>query len=187
MFDSPLDRRVAAKEGIVMKRLGVFGAAVATLALLISVTPATSDEKAKKHRHVVLRLAEVAADDEEFISEIDVDDNGFPTVGDYLVFSGEPVYERDRTTQVGVIRGDCLFVEVVDETAATIECDITFDLERGLITVEGPITFAEEDFEVVQEVAVTGGTDAYKTAHGELHVDLSEEEGFLFTFRLILH
>ena len=169
------------------KRLGVAGAVVAVLALVISmVAPATSDEKAKSDRRVVLRLAESAADDEEFISEIDVDDNGFPTVGDYLVFSGEPVFKRDRKTQVGVIRGDCLFAEVVDQMTVTLECDITFDLRGGLITVEGPVTFAE-DFQAVQEVAVTGGTDAYKTAHGELAVNIAQEEGFLFTFRLILH
>jgi hypothetical protein len=170
------------------KRLGVFGAVVAVLALVVTmVAPATSDENAKNDRRVVLRLAESAADDEEFISEIDVDDDGFTTVGDYLVFSGEPVFRRDRETQVGVIRGDCLFVEVVGETAVTLECDVTFDLRGGLITVEGPVTFAEEDFEAVQEVAVTGGTDAYKTAHGELAVNIAQEEGFLYTFRLILH
>jgi hypothetical protein len=170
------------------KRLGVAGAVVAMLALVISlVAPATSDEKAKSDRRVVLRLAESAADDEEFISEIDVDDNGFPTVGDYLVFSGERVFKRDRKTQVGVIRGDCLFAEVVDQATVTLECDITFDLKDGLITVEGPVTFAEEDFQAVQEVAVTGGTDAYKTAHGELAVNIAQEEGFFFTFRLILH
>jgi hypothetical protein len=166
------------------KRFTALGAVVAVMALVVSmVAPALSGGSV---RRVVLRLAENAADDEEFTTDIDVDDNGFPTVGDYFVLGGEPIFERDRETQVGVARGDCIFVEVVDETAATIECDITFDLERGLITVEGPITFAEEDFEVVQEVAVTGGTDAYKTAHGELAVDLSEEEGLLFTFRLIL-
>ncbi len=166
------------------KRLGVFGAGVAVLALVVSmVAPATSDEKAKRHRHVVLRLAEVAADDEQFITELDVDGNGFPTVGDLLVFGGDPVYKRDRVTQVGVLRGDCLFVEVVDETTVTLECDGSFDLRRGLITVEGPVTFGEEP----SELAVTGGTDAYKTAHGELEIDFSQEEGALFTFRLILH
>jgi hypothetical protein len=168
----------------VAKRLAVLGAVVAVLALVVSpIAPASSDEKVKR---AVLHLAENAADDEEFTTDIDVDDDGFPTVGDYFVLGGEPIFERDRETQVGVDRGDCIFVEVVDETAATIECDITFDLERGLITVEGPITFAEEDFEVAQEVAVTGGTDAYKTAHGELAINLSEEEGLLFTFQLIL-
>jgi hypothetical protein len=166
------------------KRFTALGAVVAVMALVVSmVAPALSGGGG---RRVVLRFAEVAADDEEFETEIDVDDNGFPTVGDYLVIGREPVFERDRETQVGVLQGDCLFVEVVGEAAATLECDLTWDLERGLITVEGPITFAEEDFEVVQEVAVTGGTDAFKTAHGELAVDFSEEEGLLFTFRLIL-
>jgi hypothetical protein len=166
------------------KRLAVLGVVVAILALVVgAIAPASSDDAS---RRVVLRFADVSADDEQFETEIDVDDNGFPTVGDYLVLRREPVFERDRETQVGVLEGDCLFVEVVDETAATIECDLTWVLKRGLITVEGPITFAEEDFQVVQEVAVTGGTNAYKTAHGELAVNFSQEEGLIFTFRLIL-
>jgi hypothetical protein len=181
------------------KRLGVFGVGAAVLALVISVVvPATSDEKARQDRRVILRLAEVAADDEEAIIEVDVEDDGFPTVGDYVVFGGDPVYKRDRKTQVGVLRGDCLFVEVLS-TTVTLECDVSFNLRRGLITVEGPVTFrptpsTEPSGEEPSELAVTGGTDAYKTAHGELKIHFSEEigrrvgpGGALFTFRLILH
>jgi allene oxide cyclase len=165
------------------KRLTALGAAVAVLALVVSmVAPAASTERGKK---VFLRLADLTEDDEQFQTEIDVDDNGFGTVGDYIVISGDPVYNPTRTTQVGVARGDCLFVES-SATAQTLECDVTFDLARGLITVEGPITFSEEDFDPVQELAITGGTGAYRTARGELKIDLSDEEGFLFRFLLIL-
>jgi allene oxide cyclase len=134
---------------------------------------------------VVLHLADLTEDDEQFQTEIDVDDNGFGTVGDYLVIEGDPVYDRTRTTQVGMARGDCLIVEA-SETVQTLECDVSFDLDQGLITVEGPITFSEEDFDPVQEVAITGGTGAYRTARGELKIDLSDEEGFLFKFCLFL-
>lgn len=166
------------------RRLATATAAIAVVALAISiVAPAGADRRRLEER--TLRLAEKAADDEQFETEIDVGDPG-PSVGDYIVFEGEPVFNRALTRRVGVFRGDCLFVQMVGEEEATIECDITFDLNQGLITVEGPITFAEP-FEEVQEVAITGGTDAFKTAHGELQLDFSQERGVRFTFKLLLH
>ncbi len=69
---------------------------------------------------------------------------------------------------------------------ATFECDVTFELGEGLITVEGPITFSEENFDPTQELAITGGTGQYKTAHGVLRLDFSSDEGATFTFRLLL-
>jgi hypothetical protein len=61
------------------------------------------------------------------------------------------------------------------------ECDISFDLAGGLITVEGPFSEAEPE----ANHAVTGGTDAYKTAHGELHI-VATNEALEFTFHLVL-
>lgn len=164
------------------KRLVALGAAAAVMALAVSIiAPAAADKRFEKR---TLRLAEKVADDEQFETEIDVGDPG-PSVGDYIVFEGEPVFNRALTREVGVFRGDCLFVQMVGEEEATIECDITFDLKQGLITVEGPITFAEP-FEAVQEVAITGGTDDFETAHGELQLDFSQETGARFTFKLLL-
>jgi hypothetical protein len=134
---------------------------------------------------VTLRLAEKAADDEQFSTDVDVGKQGF-SVGDYTVLRGEPIYNRALTKKVGVLRGDVLVVSH-DETSVAIEVDVTFDLDGGLITVEGPISFSgsEANFDPVQELAVTGGTDAYKTAHGELKVDFSDEEGARFTFKVV--
>jgi hypothetical protein len=166
------------KRGRMAKRLAVLAAAVGVLALVVSmVVPAVADNGDDR---VTLRLAEKAADDERFFSFIDVGKKG-ESVGDYLVLKADPIYNRSRTKKVGVVHGDCLVVE-----EARSECDVTFDLEGGLITEEGPIDFAERS-DVVQVHAVTGGTGVYKTAHGELELDFSEaQKGILFTFRLIL-
>jgi hypothetical protein len=167
------------------KRLAVVAAAVGVLALLVSVIgPAVAGNGNDGDERVTLRLAEKAADDEQFSTDIDVGKQGF-SVGDYIVLENEPVYNRALTKQVGTISGDGLFVSIKGQTV-TLEVDVTFDLEGGLITVEGPITFSEQNLDPVQELAVTGGTNAYKTAHGELEIDLSDPEGFRFTFRLIL-
>ncbi len=60
------------------------------------------------------------------------------------------------------------------------ECDVTFKLRGGLITAEGTFEFDESS-----TFAVTGGTGAYKTAHGTLTVSESDE-GLDFVFRLLL-
>jgi hypothetical protein len=145
------------------------------------IVPAAADNG---DRRVTLRLAEKAADDAQFETDIDVGEEG-ESIGDYTVFESEPIFNRALTRQVGVFQGDCLVVSIVPRESATVECDFTADLDKGLITVEGPITFAEP-FDEVQEWAVTGGTDAYKTAHGELELDFSDETGVRLTFRLIL-
>jgi hypothetical protein len=167
------------------KRLAVVAAALGMLALLVSaIGPAVAGNGNDGDERVTLRLAEKAADDQQFTTQVDVGPKGF-SVGDYEVLEGEPVYNRALTKQVGAVTGDVLIVSIEGQSV-TVEPDVTFDLEGGVITVEGPITFSEQDFDPVQELAVTGGTNAYKTAHGELHIDISGEEGFLFTFKLIL-
>jgi hypothetical protein len=174
----------AGREGRRMtKRLAVLAAALAVLGLVVSmIVPAVADNGGER---VTLRLAEKAADDEQFDTEIDVGKKGF-SPGDYIVLGNEPVYNRALTKKVGTVSGDVLFVSVSEQDqSAVIEVDISFNLKGGLITVEGPIDFSQ-DADPIQTLAVTGGTGAYKTAHGELHIDISGEEGFLFTFKLFL-
>jgi hypothetical protein len=153
------------------------------LALVVSmIVPAAADNGGDR---VTLRLAEKAADDEQFETDIDVGEEG-KSIGDYTVFESEPIFNRALTRQVGVFQGDCLAVSIVPRESATAECDFTVVLDKGLITVEGPITFSEQSFDDVQEWAVTGGTGAYKSAHGELELDFSDGAGVRLTFRLIL-
>ncbi len=150
-------------------KLGVLAAAIALLGLTISIiSPASSDTR---YQHRTLRLAEKFSDDRDDF--IDVGKEG-ESVGDYFVINRDPVFNASRTEKVGEVSGDCLFVR---ESA---ECDVTFKLRGGLITVEGPFIFEE-----TSRFAVTGGTGAYKTAHGTL--TLTEgDEGLDFVFRLLL-
>jgi hypothetical protein len=162
-------------------RLAALGAAVAFVALVVSMmVPAVAGSG---DRRVTLRFAEDAADDEQFETDVDVGEAGFG-VGDYTIIENEPFFNRALTKQVGTVSGDIVVAALEGETA-TLEIDLTFSLESGLITVEGPISFAP-DSDPVQEVAVTGGTDAYKTVHGELLIDARDEAGLRVTFRLIV-
>jgi hypothetical protein len=154
----------------VSKKLWVVGWCVALAGLVVSlIAPASSDTS---YRGRVLRFASPSAE----LTEVDVGEPG-ESLGDYLILN-DPVFSRALTEEVGTLRGMCVLVE---EDAC--EIDVTWDLQGGQVTVEGTFHFRE----VRNEFVVTGGTGAYKTAHGSL-VTLSVvgEDIFNYTFRLIL-
>lgn len=153
----------------VRKKLGALAAAIALLGLTISIiSPASSDTR---YHHRTLHLAEKLSDDrDEFV---DVGESG-ESVGDYFVINRDPLFNASRTEKVGESSGHCMFVD------RAAECDVTFKLRGGLITVEGLFEFQESS-----RFAVTGGTGAYKTAHGTLTIT-EGDEGLDFVFRLLL-
>jgi hypothetical protein len=154
------------------KRLAALGAVVAVLALTVSmVAPALSDETYQKQ---TIRLSDKFADDAQNVTEVDVGKKG-ESVGDYFVFD-DVVYNTAGTQRKGKARGSCV---AVSESA--LDCEVTFDLQNGNIRVEGSFVFAEGE----AWLAVTGGTGAYKTAHGETHV-VEGDKGLDFTIKLLL-
>lgn len=120
---------------------------------------------------------EKLTDDEQFSTDVDVGDEGF-SVGDSSS-STTRSFNRALTKQVGAAEGACV---AVDLDGPTFECDLTGLLPGGLITVEGPFDLSAGE----AEWAVTGGTDKYKTAHGELRLDFSDGETNFLTFKLFL-
>ena len=81
------------------------------------------------------------------------------------------------------MRGSFIYLEVNEkgEVVAT-EDDLTIGLRNGTITAEGTDDFSKS----VVTFAVTGGTGAYETAHGELDIDYTDPELPEFTFKLLL-
>jgi hypothetical protein len=158
-----------------IKRLGVVALLLTVMALAFTaLLPAGAD---KRFESVTLRLAEVAGDDDRVF--VDVGAEGV-SVGDYFTLFN-PIYNRSLKKQVGQANGPC-FVTVVDAgEVAVVECDLTYDLPGGNITVEGPFDLRETD----NVFAITGGTDSFETAHGELEI-VSTEAGLVFTFELLL-
>ena len=64
-------------------------------------------------------------------------------------------------------------------------CVGSAELPKGQITIQGLITFTKETAEEPFEIAVTGGTGKYRTAHGVLsirQIGLPEEH---LTFKII--
>jgi hypothetical protein len=163
-----------------LKRLGVVGAIIGVLGLSFSIiSPASSDSRfEKKTIHLVSKQAE----DDEFITRIDVGEKGV-SVGDYGVVGGQPLYNPSLKKAVAEQRGTFVYLEV-DEKGDLVatEDDLTIEFRNGTLTAEGTDDFSK----TVITFAVTGGTGAYETAHGELDIDYTDSELPEWTFRLLL-
>jgi allene oxide cyclase-like protein len=168
------------KEGTMPKRLAVLGAAIGVLALTISIiSPASSDDRYERR---TIRLVSKHADDAEFVTRVDVGKKG-DSVGDYGIINDDPLFNRSLTKVVGTTTGHFFYLEVNEEgELVATEDDLTIELRNGTITVEGTDDFSQ----TVITYAVTGGTGAYKTAHGELEIDFTDPELAEWTFRLLL-
>jgi hypothetical protein len=176
------------REGVAMfKRLGILGAVCGMLMLVVSmIIPAAAGgdddgEEGTRYRSVTLRVTEKTEDNARFNAFVDVRPNG-ESVGDSFVIQGEPIFNAARTKRVGLNRGQCLIVRVSGGRIRSLECSGSFALPEGNISWEGPIVL---DGTGRSTLAIVGGTGAYKTAHGTLHVK-GTDEGEDYLFRLLL-
>jgi len=98
------------------------------------------------------------------------------SAGDVLAFAN-PVFDSANKEQVGSDNGSCV------RTAAgkAWECIWTLSLDEGQITVEGPFYDGKDS-----TLAITGGTDEYKGAGGQmtLHARDPEETEYDFTYEI---
>ena len=150
---------------------------VLLLTLAIGLVPAVSSASgAHKHRKkVVLNFATVTAQE----AELDLGTPGFG-VGDRFTFS-DNLLRSGR--QVGVLGGECIVVRIEpnpvppgqEPTSAMVSCSASVQLARGQITLQGLVTFSAQSGPSVK-IAITGGTGAYRTAHGVATITEGEDE-----------
>ena len=111
-----------------------------------------------------------------------------PSVGDRFIVFGD-LFRNDK--RVGAGGYECvtmLFTPGPDPAgepeAATDQCVATLSLAKGQITVQGLV---DRTGPVPVTLAITGGTGAYRTAHGELQTSGPNEQGDEpLTLKLIL-
>lgn len=98
------------------------------------------------------------------------------SVGDVLAFAN-PVFDEGNKRKVGSDNGQCVRTVV----GKAWECIWTVRLEGGQLTVEGPF---EEGRDTV--LAITGGSDEYKDASGQmkLHARNEEETEYDFVYEI---
>jgi allene oxide cyclase len=94
------------------------------------------------------------------------------SAGDVLTFANA-LFDESNTRQVGTDQGFC--VRVV--AGQSYECMWTAFLEEGQLTVEGPFFDTKGS-----TLAITGGTDAFNGARGQMQLEFRNPQGTEFNF-----
>jgi hypothetical protein len=152
--------------------------AVLALALtiaVVSLVPAATGAKKHGKKVKIINLTTQTAQE----AELDLGPAGFG-VGDRFVFS-DNVFRGDQ--QIGILGGECTTTRIEpsplpqgqEPTSSTVNCVATIQLPKGQITLQGLVTFSEQSGNSFT-VAITGGTRAYRTAHGEATITENEDE-----------
>jgi hypothetical protein len=127
-----------------------------------------------KKKVEVIRFIEVTVQE----AFIDVGEEG-DSVGDYFTFASDLVRHGKK---VGTDGGVGTIVRL-EPDAFTVHFAATAALPKGQITTQGLGTITDGPLNL--ELAITGGTGRYRTAHGTLSVEDIGESETVLTFRII--
>jgi hypothetical protein len=152
--------------------------AVASITLASASPPAASVASTNNKDHVQVIHLVSRVDQETFL---DLGEQG-DSLGDQIVFS-DNLFRGGK--KVGISGATCTLVRLEPRVSVTFQCVGTLSLPRGQITVQGLVSFPEAD-QTPFFVAITGGTGAYRTAHGEMKVTIVSETLERLTLHLIL-
>jgi hypothetical protein len=157
---------MAGEEGTMGKRLGLFGAVTAVVALVVAaVSPALGSSSpgagstASGHadKRQTIRVTAVFT---EVDPNIDVGAPGF-SLGDEVVFAGDLLRNGERVGRVGVV---CTFVSTQNADRVEAQCPATATLPGGQITIQGVIVNRSLNF----TLPITGGSGRYQGAGGQV-------------------
>lgn len=162
------------------KRLGLVAVGALVIALASVTLASASSPKPKGSDDgdavQVIRLTTVPAQQ----AELDLGEEGF-SQGDQEVFT-DNVFRDGK--KVGQLTG---FAQITfaAEDRISVQLVTTLTLPRGSITLQGAFTEELAVGPTPASIAITGGTGAYRTAHGQARVEVTET-GSNLTLRLIL-
>ena len=148
------------------KRLGILGAGIAVVALMVgAVSPAlgsssqgsASTSSGHADQDQTIRVLAVFT---EFDGNIDVGAPGF-SLGDEVVFSGNLLRNGEQVGRVGVV---CTFVSTQNADRVEAQCPTTAILPGGQITTQGTIVNRSLNF----TLPITGGSGRYQGAGGQV-------------------
>jgi hypothetical protein len=134
----------------------------ATVLLVVTGLSVFSSASASSSEGDTIKLESQLVDS----ADLDLGKTGFG-LGDQTVFTDD-LYEDDEL--VGTDHGVCT-VTRIDGSEATLQCVATLVLDdRGQITLQAAVTFSESDQTPTFTVAITGGTDEFSDAAGEVEI-----------------
>lgn len=142
-----------------------------------SASSSASSSAADDDEVEVIRVTEITFQE----ADLDLGEVG-DSLGDQFIFSGDLFRGGAK---VGIDGGVCTLVRLEPRVSVTLQCLATAELPKGQITVQGLLTFTEETAGEPDILAITGGTQRYKEAHGQLIVTEVSETEALLTFRII--
>jgi allene oxide cyclase len=154
-----IDGERARRIGEAVRPGGALGALVSAIALMVlacgcgAIALASSDEGSNGKTGTTIHVIEHADTD----TTIDVGKKGDST-GDILTFHNK-VFDKQDEKKVGTDLGRCIRIQA----GRSYECAWTTVLHDGQIMVEGPFYDNRDSV-----LAITGGTDTYKRARGEM-------------------
>jgi hypothetical protein len=156
----------------------------ATVGVVSLVSTAAGTQPSGKHVEVIDLTTRTVQE-----AEIDLGATGFG-LGDRFVFTDD-VFRG--TENIGTLGGECTAVRLApyplpagqEPTSVSFHCAATLSLPKGQVTFQGLVTFSEQAGPSFT-IAITGGTGAYRTAHGQATITESEEEDAPSQMRLEL-
>lgn len=154
------------------------GLLVAFLLAVVSLPAAAAPSATRSgdSKVEVIRLTSITVQE----ADLDLGEPG-ESLGDQFVFTDDLFRGGEKVGILGVV---CTGVRS-EPDSSSIQCVGTAELPKGQITVQGLITFSEATEGEPFEIAITGGTGKYRTAHGVVTIrEVSETEEIL-TFRII--
>jgi hypothetical protein len=94
------------------------------------------------------------------------------SLGDVLAFAN-PIFTADNKSKIGSDNGSCIRTAV----GKAWECSWTLTLAKGSLVVEGPFYDTADS-----DLAITGGTGAWATARGQMHLHARNAAGSSYDF-----
>ena len=154
---------------------GVLAAIMLTVAsvTLASASSSPSSDAATSGKARVIKLTTERRQE----TQVDVGEKGFGP-GDQIVLSDVLFRDGKRVGTAGVT---CTVIFISsDQQTVQLQCVGTLSLPNGQITLQGLPTISESFF-----LAITGGTGAYRTAHGQAKVTTVSDTSDQYTLQLI--
>jgi allene oxide cyclase len=140
----------------------------AILTTLLAATFSAATSAPTSAQAATLKLVERATGNATHVHGGSAPDN----VGDILTFSN-PVYDETNSKKLGLDQGYCVRLVV----GVAYECHWTLSIAAGQLSVDGPFLDAGDS-----TLAVTGGTGAFSTARGQMHLHARDAKGSAYDY-----
>jgi hypothetical protein len=155
-----------------MFKKAILGVAIVLVLAAAGVTVAAASSSADASKHRVQTIQLVAKQTQDVLLVLAAPGHG-PVGNQFL--TTDDLYRQGH--KVGHDASICQFMADLGQAGGRFQCVVTLSLPEGQLTAQGLITLTETGNQPLT-LAITGGTGAYRTAHGQARiVQVSETEG----------